>query len=245
MTPWQLVTLLGAGVAAGLIGSVAGLASLFSYPALLAVGLPPTTANVTNTVCMLFQGAGAVAGSRPELRGAGPQLRRWLGPAVLGGAAGAGLLLLTPAGGFERIVPFLVAAAALLLLRPPAAGAPRPPGPGVALAVFGVAVYAGYFGAAAGVMMLALTLSLPGATLLRANALKNVLTWAANTVAAVGFAVFGDVAWAAVPPLALGLLVGGRLGPVVARRLPARFVRIAIAVAGLGLAVRLFVQAWL
>ncbi|MBN9756158.1 putative membrane protein [Pseudonocardia sp. Ae406_Ps2] len=245
MTPWQLVTLLGAGVAAGLIGSVAGLASLFSYPALLAVGLPPTTANVTNTVCMLFQGAGAVAGSRPELRGAGPQLRRWLGPAVLGGAAGAGLLLLTPAGGFERIVPFLVAAAALLLLRPPAAGEPRPPGPGVALAVFGVAVYAGYFGAAAGVMMLALTLSLPGATLLRANALKNVLTWAANTVAAVGFAVFGDVAWAAVPPLALGLLVGGRLGPVVARRLPARFVRIAIAVAGLGLAVRLFVQAWL
>lgn len=245
MTPWQLVTLLGAGVAAGLIGSVAGLASLFSYPALLAVGLPPTTANVTNTVCMLFQGAGAVAGSRPELRGAGPQLRRWLGPAVLGGAAGAGLLLLTPAGGFERIVPFLVAAAALLLLRPPAAGSPRPPGPGVALAVFGVAVYAGYFGAAAGVMMLALTLSLPGATLLRANALKNVLTWAANTVAAVGFAVFGDVAWAAVPPLALGLLVGGRLGPVVARRLPARFVLIAIAVAGLGLAVRLFVQAWL
>lgn len=245
MTPWQLVTLLGAGVAAGLIGSVAGLASLFSYPALLAVGLPPTTANVTNTVCMLFQGAGAVAGSRPELRGAGPQLRRWLGPAVLGGAAGAGLLLLTPAGGFERIVPFLVAAAALLLLRPPAAGEPRPPGPGVALAVFGVAVYAGYFGAAAGVMMLALTLSLPGATLLRANALKNALTWAANTVAAVGFAVFGDVAWAVVPPLALGLLVGGRLGPVVARRLPARFVRIAIAVAGLGLAVRLFVQAWL
>ncbi|ALE83589.1 sulfite exporter TauE/SafE family protein [Pseudonocardia sp. HH130629-09] len=245
MTLWQLVTLLGAGVAAGLIGSVAGLASLFSYPALLAVGLPPTTANVTNTVCMLFQGAGAVAGSRPELRGAGPRLRRWLGPAVLGGAAGAGLLLLTPAGGFERIVPFLVAAAALLLLRPPAAGEPRPPGPGVALAVFGVAVYAGYFGAAAGVMMLALTLSLPGATLLRANALKNVLTWAANTVAAVGFAVFGDVAWAAVPPLALGLLVGGRLGPVVARRLPARFVRIAIAVAGLGLAVRLFVQAWL
>ncbi len=113
------------------------------------------------------------------------------------------------------------------------------------MGVFGVAVYAGYFGAAAGVMMLALTLSLPGATLLRANALKNVLTWAANAVAAVGFAVLGDVAWAAVPALALGLLIGGRLGPVVARRLPARLVRIGIAVAGLGLALRLFVQAWL
>lgn len=246
MTPWQLLTLFGAGIAAGLIGAVAGLASLFSYPALLAIGLPATTANITNTVCMLFQGAGAVARSRPELRGAGPQLRRWIGPALLGGAAGAGLLLLTPAGGFERIVPFLVAVAALLLLRPPRPAAePRPPGPGVAVGVFGVAVDAGYFGAAAGVMMLALTLSLPGATLLRANALKNVLTWAANAVAAVGFAVLGDVAWAAVPALALGLLIGGRLGPVVARRLPARLVRIGIAVAGLGLALRLFVQAWL
>ncbi|MEJ8280823.1 sulfite exporter TauE/SafE family protein [Pseudonocardia spirodelae] len=245
MTAWQLATLFAAGVAAGLIGAVAGLASLFSYPALLAAGLPATTANVTNTVCMLFQGAGAVAGSRPELRGAGPQVRRWVVPAVLGGATGAGLLLLTPAGGFERIVPFLVAAAALLLLRPPRAGEPRPPGRGVTLGVFGVAVYGGYFGAAAGVMMLALTMSLPGATLLRANALKNVLTWAANAVAAVGFAVFGHVAWAAVPALALGLLLGGRLGPVVARRLPARAVRIGIAVAGLGLAVRLFVQAWL
>lgn len=245
MTTGQLLLLLVAGVGAGLSGAVAGLASLFSYPALLAVGLPATTANVTNTVSLLFQGAGAAAGSRPELAGAGPQVRRWALPALLGGACGAGLLLLTPPGGFERIVPFLVAAAALLLLVPPRPAATRPPGPRTAAGVFAVAVYGGYFGAAAGVLMLALLASLPGATLLRANALKNVLTGVANAVAAVGFALFGDVAWAAVPALALGLLAGGRLGPVLARRLPVRVLRTGIAVAGLALAVALFAGAWL
>ncbi|GAA1379314.1 sulfite exporter TauE/SafE family protein [Pseudonocardia kongjuensis] len=245
MTAAQVLLLFVAGIGAGLTGAVAGLASLFSYPALLAVGLPATTANVTNTVCMLFQGVGSVAGSRPELRGAGPQIRRWVVPALLGGATGAGLLLLTPEGGFERIVPFLVGGAAALLLRPPRPAEPREPGPGVAAGVFAVAVYAGYFGAAAGVLMLALLATLPGTTLLRANGLKNVLSWAANAVAAVGFAVFGDVAWAAVPALAAGLLLGARLGPPLARRLPTRALRIAIAAAGLGLAVRLFVDAWL
>ena len=245
MTATGAALLFAAGVAAGLIGSVAGLASLFSYPALLAVGLPATTANITNTVCMLFLGAGSVSGSRPELRGAGHQVRRWVLPALLGGATGAGLLLVTPEGGFERTVPFLVAAASVLLLVPPRPAATRRPGTGVALGVFGIAVYGGYFGAAAGVLMLALLAALPGATLLRANALKNVLTWAANAIAAVGFAVLGDVAWAAVPALALGLLLGGRLGPAVARRLPARALRVAIALAGIGLAVHLFVDAWM
>ncbi|MEQ3549235.1 sulfite exporter TauE/SafE family protein [Pseudonocardia nematodicida] len=244
MTAAQLLLLFVAGIAAGLSGAVAGLASLFSYPALLAVGLPATTANVTNTVSLLFQGVGAVAGSRPELVGAGPQVRRLVGPALLGGACGAGLLLLTPEGGFERIVPFLVGAAAVLLLRPPRPTDTAGPGRLVPLGVFGVGVYGGYFGAAAGVVMLALLASLPGSTLLRANGLKNVLTWAANAVAALGFALFGDVVWVAVPALALGLLIGGLLGPAVARRLPTRVLRLGIALAGLGLAVHLFVDAW-
>lgn len=245
MTASGFALLFAAGVAAGLSGAVAGLASLFSYPALLAVGLPATTANVTNTVCLFFQGAGALAGSRPELRGAGPSVRRWVGPAVLGGAVGAALLLATPDGGFERIVPFLVAGASLLLLVGPRPDTVvRAPGRGVAPGVFAVAVYGGYFGAAAGVLMLALLASLPGATLLRANALKNVLTWSANSVAAVGFALFGDVAWSAVPALAIGLFAGARLGPALARRIPPRVLRTGIAVAGLGLAGILFVDAW-
>ncbi|MFC4947809.1 sulfite exporter TauE/SafE family protein [Pseudonocardia sp. GCM10023141] len=244
-----------AGLAAGLSGSMAGLASLFSYPALLAVGLPATAANVTNTVALAFSSAGATAGSRPELVGQGASVRRYALVSVVGGAVGAGLLLLTPPGAFERIVPFLVGAAALLLLvQPrlrwaarPATEQPDEPGrahPGVLGGVLAVAVYGGYFGAAAGVLMLALVLVGLPVSLLRANALKQVLTGLANGVAALGFAVFGPVAWWAVLPLAIGLLVGSWTGPAVARRLPATALRIGIAVAGLALAVSLGVQAY-
>lgn len=242
--------LVGAGIAAGLSGSIAGLASLFSYPALLAVGLPATAANVTNTVALAFSTIGQAAGSRPELTGQGAVLRRFAPLTVAGGAAGAGLLLVTPPGVFERVVPFLVGGAAAVLLVQPrirAAAVRRgshEAGPGVIAGMVAVAVYGGYFGAAAGVLMLALVLVGLPVSLARGNAIKAVLLGAANAVAAVGFALFGPVEWAAVPPLALGLLVGGWCGPQVVRRLPADALRIAIALAGVGLAVALAVQAW-
>jgi len=251
MSPGTVLLLLGAGVGAGLSGSIAGLASLFSYPALLAVGLPPVTANVTNTVALTFSSLGSVVGSRPELTGQGATVRRFAVLTTLGGALGAGLVLLTPAGAFERIVPFLVGGASVVLLfqplfRPvpgPVAGMPRT-GAAVAGGVFAVAVYGGYFGAAAGVLMLALILvSLP-VSLLQGNALKNVLLGLANGVAAIGFAVFGDVDWLAALPLAIGLLAGARVGPAVSRRIPTTVLRVGIAVAGLGLAVVLAVGAY-
>jgi uncharacterized membrane protein YfcA len=108
----------------------------------------------------------------------------------------------------------------------------------------GVAVYGGYFGAAAGVLQLALLLVALPVSLLQANGLKNVLSGAANAVAAVGFALFGPVVWSAALPLALGLLVGGRLGPVLARRLPTAVLRVGIALAGIGLAVKLGLDAF-
>lgn len=239
-----------AGFAAGLSGSIAGLASLFSYPVLLAVGLPATTANVTNTVALAFSTVGQAAGSRPELAGQAPALRRLAPLTVAGGAAGAGLLLLTPPGAFERIVPFLVGGAALVLLFQPrirefaARQGSHRTGPTVLAGLFAVAVYGGYFGAAAGVLMLALILVGLPLSLARGNALKAVLLGVANAAAAVGFAVFGPVAWWAVPPLALGLLAGGLLGPAVVRRAPAGPLRVGIALAGLGLAVALGMQAW-
>lgn len=242
--------LVGAGVAAGLSGSIAGLASLFSYPALLAVGLPATAANVTNTVALAFSTVGQAAGSRPELAGQGSSVARLAPLTAVGGAAGAGLLLITPPGAFERIVPFLVGGAALVLLFQPRirAAADRRgshhAGPGIVSGMVAVALYGGYFGAAAGVLMLALILVGLPLTLARGNALKAVLLGVANAVAAVGFALFGPVQWWAVPPLALGLLVGGWCGPAVVRRLPAAPLRVGIALAGLGLAVGLAVQAY-
>lgn len=242
--------LVGAGVAAGLSGSMAGLASLFSYPALLAAGIPATAANVTNTVALAFSSVGSTAGSRPELTGQGPSVRRFALLAVGGGAAGAGLLLVTPDGLFQRVVPFLVAGASLALLLQPliksaaVTASSHRTSPAVIAGIVAVSVYGGYFGAAAGVLMLALLLVGLPVSLLQGNALKNVLLGLANGIAAVSFAVFGPVQWWAVLPLAIGLLVGGWTGPALARRLPASVLRVGIGLAGLVLAAVLAVQAF-
>lgn len=245
-----VLLLVVAGFAAGLSGSIAGLASLFSYPALLAVGLPAVTANVTNTVALAFSTVGQVAGSRPELTGQWPVLRRLAPITLVGGATGAALVLVTPPETFERIVPFLVGGAAVVLLFQPRIraaaerrGAPET-GPSVLVGMFLVAVYGGYFGAAAGVLMLALVLIGLPVSLARGNALKAVLLGMANAVAAVGFVVLGVVAWWAVPPLAIGVALGGWCGPQIVRRLPAGPLRVGIALAGLGLAVGLAAQAY-
>ena len=238
-----------AGVAAGLTGSMAGLASLFSYPALLAVGLPPTVANQTNTIALASASIGSIAGSRPELRGQRARVMRLLPLTVLGGVIGGALVLVTPSGTFALIVPFLVGGASLVLLRPPRPATPGTAradgraGPATVLGAIAIGVYSGYFGAAAGVLMLALLTRLLADTLVRVNAVKNVLLGASNAVAAVGFIVLGHVVWSAAVPLAAGLLVGNYTGPAIARRLPPTVLRVGIAVAGLVLAVVLFVDA--
>lgn len=247
---WLLLLL--AGVGGGLTGSIAGLASLVSYPALLAAGLPPVTANVTNTVALVFNGVGSVSASRPELVGQGRRLARLSVAALLGGITGTVLLLITPAGGFERIVPFLIAGAsvAILVQRPPrelaVEGSRHPGGSGwwLAVGVYAIAIYGGYFGAAAGVLMLAMFLLATGTTVARGNAAKNVLLFVANLVAAVGFALFADVAWAAMLPLAIGFFLGGRTGPRVVRRVDGTWLRRVIAVLGIGLAVKLGLDAF-
>jgi uncharacterized membrane protein YfcA len=243
------VLLVVAGVAAGLTGSMAGLASLFSYPALLAVGLPPTVANQTNTIALASASIGSIAGSRPELRGQRARVLRLLPLTVLGGVIGGALVLVTPSGTFALIVPFLVGGASLVLLRPPRPATPGTAradgraGPATVLGAIAIGIYSGYFGAAAGVLMLALLSRLLADTLVRVNAVKNVLLGASNAVAAVGFIVLGHVVWSAAIPLAAGLLVGNYTGPAIARRLPPTVLRVGIAVAGLVLAVVLFVDA--
>jgi len=241
--------LLLAGFAAGLIGSVAGLASLFSYPALLAVGLGPVTANVTNTVAIVASSIGSTLGSSVELRGQSRRLRPLALSAAAGGATGAGLLLLTPADAFEAVVPWLIAlASVLLLVAPPpselAAHASAAAGPWLVLGIFVIGIYGGYFGAAAGVMMLALLLLATRDTTVRAIAAKNLLLGFANGIAALGFVLFGPVDWGAVVPLALGFLAGGRTGPAVARRTPPGALRLGVGLTGLGLAVYLAVETY-
>lgn len=235
--------LLAAGVLAGMVSVVASLASLISYPALLAAGLPPLAANVTNTTALIFVGLGSAASSRSELSGQRGRLTRLGVLNALGGGAGAVLLLLTPAAAFEAVVPGLIAGASLVLLAGPRLQrGPRGGREGSAWlqgAVVGVAVYTGYFGAAGGVLVLAVLTALLDEPLVRTIALKNVLSSVANAVAAVTFAFFGPVDWSAVAPLAAGFLVGGWIGPWVVRRLPSDALRVFIALCGLGVAVKL------
>jgi len=301
VTVVEALALVVAGVVAGMVSTVVGLASVVSYPALLAIGLPPLSANMTNTVALLFTGAGAAVGSRPELTGQGARIRRLAVITALGGGAGAALLLITPSQTFERVAPVLIAAASVaLLVRPrqsrdsrrrepshvrgdggpdqpsagpgrsntvpggrgggpgPDHGRPQPGGrnpghdpprhvarnPWLLAGVFGVAVYVGYFGAAGGILMLALLAAMVSEPLARTNAVKNILGAVANVVAAAAFAVFGHVDWAAVAPLAAGFIVGGWIGPALVRRIPGQVLRIVVAVCGLAVAVTLGISAY-
>lgn len=274
MTAAEAVALIGTGIAAGIVSTVASLASVVSYPALLALGLPPLAANMTNTVALLFTGAGAAAGSRPELAGQGGRVARLGLVTALGGGAGAALLLGTPASAFERAAPALIAAASLVLLVRPvrrgpareggaqlplAASGPhlpcaapspqaRQPGrersPYLLAALFCVAVYVGYFGAAGGILLLAVLSTILPESLVRTNAIKNAVSGLANGVAAVAFAVLGQVDWAVVAPLAAGFLIGGWTGPALARRLPGHMLRIIVGLGGLGIAVKLGLSAY-
>ncbi|AKS35126.1 sulfite exporter TauE/SafE family protein [Mycolicibacterium goodii] len=248
MTGWDVVLLVFAGIAGGLTGSIAGLASVATYPALLLVGLPPVAANVTNTVAVVFNGIGSIAGSRPELAGQGAWLKRIVPVAALGGISGAVLLLSTPAEGFEKVVPFLLGFASVAILLPRkehrvarvANHRDHLIRVGVeAAAIFLITIYGGYFGAAAGVLLLALMLRAGGATLAHANAGKNVILGAANLVASAIFVVFAPVYWPAVVPLGIGCLIGSRLGPMIVRHAPSTPLRWLIGLAGIALAVKL------
>lgn len=243
----NLVLLAGAGLLAGTLGSAGGTASLVSFPALLAVGIPPFQANVTNSVAFVAVWPGSALGSRPELRGQGPWLRRWGLFVAAGGAAGAALLLLTPASIFGRIVPFLIAAAALLLLFQPRIAAfledhfARSGQILLPAGLLAASVYNGYWGAGAGVLTLAVLLLTVDADFAHANALKNMLLGVTDVVVAIGFVFFGPVDWAAAAPMALGLLVGGMIGPSLTRRVPSNRIRIVVGLAGIALAIKLWI----
>ena len=244
-----MVLLLVAGLLAGIAGSVAGLASLVSYPALLAVGLPALTANVTNTVALVLYTVSAASVSGRELAGQAGRLRRLASLTTVGGVTGAALLLSTPEKVFESLVPLLIGGASLVLLLQPGirrltGGLVDERSPLLLAGVFAVGMYGGYFGAAAGVVLLALLTVSVAEPLARLVAARNVSLGLANAVAAAGFALFGPVRWAAAAPLAAGFLVGGGIGPGLVRRLPGSRLRVAIALCGLGLAVKLAVDTY-
>jgi uncharacterized membrane protein YfcA len=246
VTGVQAGVVAGAGVLAGIANTIAGGGSLLSYPALLGAGLNPLAANVTNTVGLVPGLASGSHGYRAELAGQGRRVLGMVVPMGLGGLGGTVLLLKTSPGIFTRIVPWLIILGCLALLFQPAIArligehtGERSAGLRTGLVLVGI--YGGYFGAAMGVMMLALLALYIQDTLQRLNAAKVVLNTIVNGIAAVGFALFGPVSWLDAVALAGGAVVGGVAGAVIGRRIPARGLRIGVAAVGIGLAVKLLV----
>ncbi|HVA21043.1 MAG TPA: sulfite exporter TauE/SafE family protein [Candidatus Micrarchaeia archaeon] len=252
MTLAAALLLVGTGLVAGAANAVVGSGSLATFPALLAVGLSPVVANATNTVGLVLGSVSGVVGYRRELRGQQDRIRRLALPAVAGGAAGAVLLLVLPGAVFRVVVPVLIALAVVLVLlqprlarrahrRPPPA---RPPGGRAGgrllrAGVLGTAVYGGYFGAAQGVLLLAILQMTVDDTMQRLNGLKNVIAGLVNVAAAAIFIVAARVQWEPAAVLAGSTAVGAQLGAVVGRRLRPGALRAVIVVAGLAAMARL------
>ena len=231
MTPGQALLIGLAGMAAGAINVVVGSGTLITFPTLLAFGVPPVTANVSNTIGLVPGSVSGVVGYRRELEGQWSRLLRLGVAATVGGLAGAVLLLNLDDEVFEAVVPVLIALGCVLVVLQPRISAwmraRRDEGPrhahGSWLVVVGIllaSVYGGYFGAAQGVIYMAVLGLGIDDTLQRLNATKNVLAAIVNGVAAVFFAFAADVDWWAAAVLAVGATVGGQLGAKVGRRLP-------------------------
>jgi uncharacterized protein len=251
MTLPHALGIFGAGIVAGTINTVVGSGTLFTFPVLLAFGYAPVTANVSNTVGLVPGSVAGAIGYRAELRG---QRRRATPLAIasfLGGIVGAVLLLSLPPSAFKAIVPgFIAIALVLIVLQPRLSralaarrGEPRRRdrvGPVGTAATFASGIYGGYFGAAQGILMLAiLGLSLEGEDLQRINALKVVLTGLVNLVAGVVFVFVAHVSWLAALLIAIGATIGGVLGARYGRRLPPAALRAVIVVVGIFAIVRL------
>jgi uncharacterized membrane protein YfcA len=246
----QLALLVVVGVVSGVVNALAGGGSLLLFPALLAVGLPPLAANVTNSVIQCPGYVGLALGSRRELRGQRGRVLSTAGVAVAGSLVGSLLLLILPATVFDAVVPALVAlASALLGIQPWLTrwiGEPEPDAPdrrAVLLpAVFLGAIYGGYFGGALGVILIAVLALTAHDDLRRLNAAKGVLSLIIAAVTVVVFAIGAPVNWLAVALLAPTTLVGGFVGAKLASRLPAPALRVAVVTVGLAVSIYLFVR---
>ena len=247
VTPLEALLVVLAGVGAGCLNTIVGSGSLITFPTLLAVGLPPVTANVSNTIGLVPGGVSGTLGYRHELVGQRDRLIRLGVAGLLGGTTGAALLLALPPEAFEVVVPFLLLfAAGLTAIQPALTGRvenlrarPAHDNPLVVVAVFLTGIYGGYFGAGQGVILIALLLVLVNDHPQRLNALKNAVIVGVNAIAALIFAVAAPVDWLAVALIAAGSIVGGVLGASVGRRLSPTALRIAIVVLGTAVGLRL------
>ena len=250
MSPLAALAIFVAGLAAGTVNVIVGSGSLITFPTLLALGYPPVLANVSNTVGLVPGSISAVVAYRRELVGQRQRVLQLGAASLLGGLSGAILLLSLPHGVFKAAVPVLIAIAALLMAAQPRISArlergrtrPTHGGAGLLAGVFLTGIYGGYFGAAQGVILIALLAIFIDDDLQRLNGTKNVLALVVNAVAGVFFVASTSISWSVAGLIAAGSIIGGQVGGRYGRRLPAPLLRSVIVIVGLGVAAGLAVE---
>ena len=253
MGPLGALAVVGAGFGAGTINTVVGSGSLVTYPVLIALGYSPLVANVSNTIGLAPGNFSGAIGYRRELKGQRARIL-WLGSYSLAGGLSGGLLLLAAPKAFSAIVPALIIFAALLMAVQPrlarwlrarqASNATTDDQRKLVLPalVFATGVYGGYFGAAQGVILLALLGLSINDGLQRLNGLKNVLTGIVNGVAAILFMIASTPSWAVAGLIAVSSILGAQVGAAVARRIPDRVLRAIVVLGGLTIGIILAVR---
>jgi hypothetical protein len=245
VSPLEDAVVLVAGIAAGAINTMVGSGTLITFPTLLAFGVPPITANVSNTLGLVPGSVSGAIGYRALLVGQRARILRLVAATLVGSAIGATLLLTLPSAAFKAVVPVLVLIGLALVVLGPSLSArtaaraaaagehTAPDAAWVPSAVLGAGVYGGYFGAAQGVIVLGILGAGVQESLQRHNAVKNVVVASSNSLAAVIFIFSGHMDWLVVGLLAVGAATGGQIGARIGQRLPAPVLRGFIVVVGL------------
>ncbi|HEY5979238.1 MAG TPA: sulfite exporter TauE/SafE family protein [Microlunatus sp.] len=246
MSWWELLLVALAGSGAGLINAVVGTGTLITFPTLLALGVPPVLANVSNSIGLAPGSLSAALASKPDLVGQRARIIRYGIASLLGSIVGAVLLLWLPPSAFKAIVPVLIGVGCVLVIIGPwltrriaarrerigvtEVSAVGPPWLFVAIIFTGM--YGGYFGAAQGVLVMAIMGVAFAETMPRINGLKNVLVMIANAVAGIVFVIISEVDWWIVLALAVGSVLGAQVGARIGRKLPPVVYRVVIVTVG-------------
>lgn len=234
------IYLIFGGILGGLLSTIASMASLATYPVLLSVGIPPVFANTTNDAALIWTGVGSTLSSLRELKGKWRRVGFYAVFTIIGSALGCFLLIQFPGKIFEKIVPFCIGFSGLMILFSGkthlAHGNEKPKFWIQLVALISLIIagaYAGYFGAASGVLMLVILNFITDDEFLTVNAMKNIIGALSNLVALIIYMFTEKIYWAAAVPLAIGALIGSYFGPMIMRHIPVKIIRIGIAVLAL------------
>jgi hypothetical protein len=253
MSLFNEILIFMAALAAGFINAMAGGGTLVSFPVLLAIGIPPIVANVTNTVALVPGTIGGMWSQRKDFRSQYQRLLKLLPAAIVGGIAGGLLILNTNENTFRSIIPYLILLATLLLaaqgrikswvVKRIGQAHTEHHNPLIMLSlVFLASIYGGYFGAGLGVILMAVLGFVTDDSMTRLNFLKQALGFAINLAAAIYFAFSGKVDWMVALVMIFGSLIGGLIGGKLAGKMKPELLRWIVVSAGLIAAVIFFLK---